>query len=297
MTNVINGVNFNSHLLIDVDKKIKEHSSNFQFYNIESITIIGGSVVASISGVIACAALAPVYLPLCLIGIGSLMPVIKEHLYNPPKSRSNMASYRLEVYKGIKSQLEKMHNWDKNQVENRLLDMNIFSARYRGLGILKKEKGLDFSLEALKPVLAQYAYWKIRAKKGSILAKKHLKAAELQRKKLKSGKKKASKTKTKILRERLLAYKVQEEDVLPSKIKAAYMLYVLTHIHTQKEIADFGVIDPIPFQERALLIQHENRNPYFKFKHSKKEMSRSWILDARIETISKRIFRKHRKSA
>ena len=276
------------------ESECKKHARKKACYQTASLGSLGLFSIASIAGVVATGVCYPIYLPFALIGSASLLPFFKANVYDPFKEKADFAKEKLDLASHVLEKLVIMQPFSEMRMKEELSHIGIRAKSIRHLDALKSH---SLGLQALKGPLAHYQVWKTRIKlyedKISTCQKQALKKRKKMERNPSISEQKRVKIEGKIVNYRLRAYKIQEEDLLPAKLKCAFMRYSMSDITAQKTILDFGTITPLPYHERNLLREYDNKNPYFRIARKGKkslEIDRKYLLKASPSQIAKKIF-------
>ncbi len=228
--------------------------------------------------VVASACLGVLYLPLGVAGAANLIPKLHKNFYDPYMKQEEEAQTYINNSRGILSKMEQYRNADDQEIMYKLLEMGVFPVS------IEHQNELN-GLTDLIPLIAQYDHWVSLSSKTSAFIKS--KKEEINRLLMFDPSPKAQRvSEAKLLQNEV--YLQEEKKLLPQKLKAAFMLNVISNVTDQRKADDYGELAQRSTGERYLLNQ-VGENPGFVLNDGT-TINRDFFLRAKVSEVAKRIF-------
>lgn len=246
------------------------------------------SVVAFSAIAITTVTLVGVYAPsFFLVAVFSFLnpktlEIFHDRVIRPMQENHESNKIDLEAHQGTEKKFEHLRTLTNGQLFNRLQreGVNINSINSFSLA---SETHDGIEIAPLRKLMARYEYWKETAEKTAA------KANELFREAGELMKDPSEENVQKATLKRLYAYKIQQTEFLPAKVRAAYLHYVLKNPTEQREISDFGRMHVLPYHLRAQRIEYDHQDPYFE-KNDGTQISRDDIASLSPQELSETLF-------
>ncbi|GAB4188479.1 MAG: hypothetical protein Tsb0015_08550 [Simkaniaceae bacterium] len=288
------------YMLIDLKSEAASCNRYKILYEVASVTSLVFFTAISIGGLVVCTIFAPEYTPFVMIGIGTgLLPLFKKYVFDPLKKKADQYQIISNNVNNILAKIDHFNEAGETDIYREIFAIGAQAPSSASITNCLAKIDPEMPVRSLVPIIARYRHWEETASKVEELAQQtfdevHNKMAELQQEQSETRKQKIQ-SQIQVLQGR--HYKLQEAEYLPSKIRAAFMIYLLSHIDQkvgpeQKKVnmSDFGKENALDYLDRALAREWENANNYFIMKNGD-GISRDWLLSASISDISQRIFR------
>ncbi len=290
------------YLVIDIQANAKNHHWNYQMYRIAAITSAVFFTIAAVSAFTLCSIYVPQYAFFAAGGTLYFLSIFYQYVYFTFDSKAHVHYCDFEALQKIAL---------KNNALNEL-DNSAFLAKYRQIEApFPKEETLEklaqidseMPIRSCSRLLARFEYWRevserIHQKKqeelNTIRQLFATMSAEL-------SPEKRQEIQIKITDSQMKCYELEEHQYLPTKIFAAFMLYVLSypdmlHPQTNKpvDIFDFGKIFKQEYLSRSLsrdFPPSQNlTNFYYVVADEREKIPREWLLQSSIREIANKIF-------
>lgn len=285
----------NSYVAADLVVDIEYSDWYESAYKTAYIAVMTLFIVGTVAGLMYLAAVNPDFL---LYGIGALSfsPMLVHWISSPMNAAQEKYSIGGAMLRQILETTRELENASADEYTNKLNAATPnWNRTQETTEILSPIHG-DVK-KAYLPALARHQFWVKEAEKANNAANRCIQEANQLRNELNQAEnitpyKRQEKENT-ILKKLHEAYKIEEVELLPAKIKAAFMIYVLQNPlkvdGEAKDLEDFGEFKPLNLSARRLLQVYEERDPYYTKKDGT-SIARVRLLENAPQIIAQEIF-------